>query len=87
MIVGPTKLPFSYPLTFTYLPSKRTLAYYAPFSIKPVTLANESFVFKGAISTFSWLGPTVNFLVFSTISGIHYCASPTKIATEIAMHL
>jgi hypothetical protein len=44
-------------------------------------------VLTGAISGLLIPAPTVNFLDLSTISGIHFYASPTKMTTEIAMHL
>jgi hypothetical protein len=58
-----------------------------PCSINLSTLSLDSFVIKGAISKFPAPGPPVSVLDLSTISGIHYSASPTNTATEIAMHL
>lgn len=88
MTVYPTKLPFSYPETLTPLPSNKTLAPdFSAVEIKFSTLTLDSLVMSGAISKFPLPGPIVNFLDLSTISGIHYWASPTITATEIAMHL
>ena len=85
--VGPMKLPFSKPLTFTARPSSSSTAPSPmPSSIRPRMRLRADLEITGPKSApFSVPALTLSVRALATMSGIQPRASPTRTVTEVAM--